>query len=424
MTSLGRTLVFASVNFSLVVYMASTAFAPTAAAATQSSKWNVVELAGTTITIKPYVDETFGYDSNLDNRTSNAKGTRFVKAETGLTLEANRKRSSYELSLMHRGFKFPELDKYNRWDFRADFKASYDLTTADTLKFTSSYLRDFYAIEPANFYHNHLDFQHVGQNFRVRLQGKSTVEQSLGGGTSLLDFDGDYDGSFSGDIEGFDSDTSTGVRGPDYDYSKSEGQIALIALTNTMFQPFVIGNYADINHFNQGSRPEIDRNSQEQFGIAGIRLKPSSKFRFDVGFRENWRQFSPTTIGNYSNGAFDFNFKWQPNSTLSVSGSYERVLRPPSTALGLADDIRSHGIKLDWVVTPKLVVSADAFYERVLAIGDTGRFDKVFGRVKADYEVSENVDIYVSSLFRDVVQDNSTKGYERFRVSSGVQLSF
>ena len=115
----------------------------------------------------------------------------------------------------------------------------------------------------------------------------------------------------------------------------------------------MIANYADLNYFGQVPSPLIDRNAQELYGIAGVRIEPDSKFRIDFGARVKHRNFEDRRVTEFTSSFVDVRLHWQPADWVTVTGAVDRFLREPAALRAVADDVRSYGIAIDWRLAPQ-----------------------------------------------------------------------
>lgn len=366
------------------------------------------DVPGTKVVYSNYIEVEGGYDTNPDSLIRHT-ATPFGKLEFGGKAAAERPQELYELTYKLRGVKFEDLDIDNRWDGRIGLDMKFDLAPNQDVKIGSSYLRDFFSLNRADVVKSYADYSYRAEDFKVRLQAKSHIETNIERSTGLAPADPDV----------FDV-----IRGKAFDYSKTEGQVAFIGFTWAMVQPFVIYNFANVDYFNQVANPIIDRNAVDQFGIAGVRLDFGKAFRIDLGGRVNDRDFEDRDITRFRSSFFDMNFVWNPTSTLQVKAVIERLIKEPSTAFGLADDVHSYGITTDWKATEKLRFVVSAYYDRVVPIGDDFAFNKYTLTATSNYELASNLDWFVSGLAKWVNDDVTGESYTRFKLGSGFRMKF
>lgn len=367
------------------------------------------DLVGTTITFKRYIETEVGYDTNPDNLFRHVS-TRFEKLEGGFSVAAKRPTELYELSMRMRGVQFDELEINNRWDFRASLDATFDLAPGQSLKIGTSYLRDFFALNRADVFKQFADYNYKAEDWKLRLQAKSHVE---------LNIERDEGAPPPADIDVFNT-----VRGRTFDYSKSEGQVALLGFTKFWLQPFAIYNFGHVDYFHQPVDPIIDRNAIEHYGIAGVRVDLGKQFRIDLGGRLNHREFDDLEIRRSTTSFYDVNFLWTPADTFKVKGVIERIFKESSSSFGLVDDVTSYGLTIDWRLAPPLRLVMSGFYEHVIPIGDDFVYNKYTATAVANYEWSKDIDIFVSGLAKQVNEQTTGESYTRYKIGTGVKLKF
>ncbi len=367
------------------------------------------DLAGTAITYRPYIEVEGGYNSNPDSLVRR-HASHFEKLESGLAIAARRPNELYELTFKVRGVRFDELDIVNRWDARVGIDTAFELGNGQQLKIGTSYLRDFFSFNRADVYKSYLDYTLKSDDFRLRLQGKSNVE---------INIERDEDGALPPSPDVFDT-----IRGRAFDYAKSEAQIAVLGFTRSWLQPFAIYNFANVDYFHQAADPVFDRNAVEHFAIAGVRVELGKPFRIDVGARINHRDFDDPQIRRFTSEFYDVNFIWTPVETFKLKGVIERVIKEPSTAFGLADDVRSYGLTAEWRAAEKLRLTLSGYYDRVLPIGDDFKFNKYSVVASSTYDWSKDVELFVSGLAKWVDDDVTGQSYTRFKIGTGVKMKF
>lgn len=359
------------------------------------------------LAFKPYAEIESGYDSNPDGLVRRV-GSAFEKVESGLTVTRDAADSFYLFSIRGRDFHFDSLDRSQRWDLRVEGEGDFKISEEQKLKLNASYLRDFFSLDRADIYKARADYTFAGDEFRLRLQAKSHVEVNIGN-----------------DVQGaLDPDVFNVVKGAAFDYWRADGQLAFITNTRGMLQPFAIYDFANLDYFNQVADPSIDRNAREQFGIVGIRIKPSNSFRIDLGARVNDREFDEPTLRHFRSTYFDANMFWEPIDTLKITAVIERYLREPSTAFGLVDDVRSYGMSVDWRFQPGWLVRGGVTYEQITPVGDDFEFRKLTTTLVLSYKPSDRLELFVSSLARWSHEDVTSEKYERYKSGAGFRLRF
>ena len=264
-------------------------------------------------------------------------------------------------------------------------------------------------LERANIYSSYAEYQLRDDEYRFKIEGKNHVEQNL---------NSEARGTLDQDVFNISKSAA-------FDYSRTEAKVSLIAFTKSSWlQPFVIGDLADISYFNQSTGASIDRNADEHYGIAGVRLKFDESFRIDVGARHNMRDFEDTTFDKFDSTWFDVNVYWQPTEAFKVTAIAERFIDEPSSSFGLADDVRTTGLTVDWKFMPLWKLSTAAFYDRIEAIGDDFINNKYVTTMSLTYEPSDHVQYFLSGLGKWVKEDVSGESYERYKIGAGVRYTF
>ena len=393
-------------------------------------------IEGTTVVVRPHAEIETGHDSNLDGAHS-ATGSWFEKTGGGFNIQADAEGQSFFLTLAGHNYLFNSLEKPHRWDVELAGGVTYAFRESAKLKFETSFLRDFYPSHPADVATTRMEFVEDAKTYNLRLMAKATAEHSLSGAPGP-DFDGDDDGSRPDDPDALiervtgsefddadpDQDYPHLPRNTAFDVLRSEANFALKTGTDQAVQPFIIANVADLNYFGQSSLSLIDRNAIEQYAIAGIRLKPSPDFWLDLGGRINHRDFDDLVVSQFTSVWGDARFHWQVNEVLKITGRAERILREPVTSLGLADDVRTFGLSIDWRVSPDVRIEAKGTFDQLAAVGETADREKLFGRLDVFYVLSNRIELFASALGRHYILTTTDTSTERLRIGAGINFKY
>ena len=366
-----------------------------------------IKVPGTTITYKPYIESEGGYDSNPDGLFRKVASP-FEKIEGGLKVTAKQTNESYELFLKAREVHFDNLEIENRWDFKAALDTTFDVAPNQRLSFGSYYLRDFFALERVEIGHSYGEYALKEENYRIKLESRSHIEHNLNDtfqGTQTID---DFNVSKSAA----------------FDYVRNDGRMSAIGFTKAMVQPFVIFDFANIDYYNQEAGASIDRDATEQFAVAGLRFDFDKTLRIDVGGRYNHRNFDDKFVSGHDNGFVDINAYWKPVDAFKATLIIERYFKEPSTAFGLADDVRTVGLTADWQIDKLWRLDLAGFYDRIEAIGDERRYNKFTTTASLTYEPTSSVEIFLSVLGKWVEEEVNDDFYSRYKIGSGLRVKF
>ncbi len=365
------------------------------------------DVASPTYSFRPYIETEAGYDSNPDNLfEKDASG--FVKLEGGLKASAVMPGQFYGLTLKGRFIEFVDFedDISHRSDFKAALDTAFRISPAESFKTGAYFLRDLISLARADIIHSYSDYSYQGQNFRLKVLGKSHVEHN-----------------FDNDVDNGDPFFSS-IRDRAFDFVRSDGQVNLLTFTDSFVQPFAIVDASVINYYNQTTGALINRDATEQYGIAGTRLKFDKNFRIDVGYRVNHRQFDDSVFRRFTSNYIDVNIFWQPNKDVKITGIVERFLQEPNTSLGLADDVRAYGVTVDWRLAPQWRFVGTGTYLREDALGDDLDYRKLVATLALTYDADKHTEVFISTLGKWVEERISGDTYDRYKIGVGVRLKF
>ena len=378
--------------------------------ATQQQSQQTFSTGGMRWAFKPYVESEAGYDSNPDN-SFDEDGTSLLKLEAGFKATAETESEFYKLAVRGRFIDYHDLpeDIRHRADFRASLDTTIVLSKSETLYAGTYFLRDLISLARADIGNSYLEYALKKDDFRVKLQAKSHVEHNF-----------DNDSQLAG--ESFDNFSVSRARA--FDYARSDGQINVLTFTRSWLQPFAIFDYGNINYYNQVAGASIDRDANEFYAIGGIRLQPASNFRIDAGYRYNYRDMDDQNFSQEEKGYIDLNVFWKPIDTLKVTGIVERHFDEPSSSFGIVEDVKSYGTVVDWDFARDWRLTATGFYDREETVG-VDRLDKKYtGTLAVTHYTSQNMEVFLSTLFKHVEEDFTGDSYNRYKVGAGVRLKF
>lgn len=346
-----------------------------------------------------------GYDSNLDNRVK-ARASRYEMLQGGMagTIKASDS-DSYSFYFRGRDYLYNDLHLSHRYDIDAALAARYDLATDTALKLGTSWLRDAISIGKVDVFKSFADLVHEGDQYRIRVKFDSRTEIGF-----------DENSAVTPGI--FDRPNSK-----EFDFSKNGGTASLLLLRKEMVSPFVIGNYTNIDYFNQSPNPLIDRRANEFWGVAGVRITLGPSFFTDIGARYNNRDFENNHISSFSSSYFDLRFTWKPTAKLTLKGTVERQVKEPSTRKGLADDVVTYELLTEYR-TGSWMLFGKTFLDHVQPIEDRFNYYKYNWATGVTYTLDKNTDIYAEYSGRYASEQVNDAAYERHRISSGIRAQF
>lgn len=340
-----------------------------------------------------------GFDTNLDNRFV-PHGSPFELIQLGTSGAYKPTASSaYSFYLSGRDFWYSDLAPSQRYDVDAAVGARYDLSNNTALKIGTSYYKDAISLDQFDIYKGFADLVNEGESYRLRLKVDSHTEVS----TNESPF--------------------PGIRDKDFDFTKNGATASLLVMRNMMIAPFIIGNYTDIDYFNQLANSQIDRRAREYWGTAGARVTFNPGFFVDLGARYNHRDFADHAISQFSSTFYDARLTWRITNGLTLSGVVERQIKEPTTSFGLADDVTTYEVGFDQRIA-QWTIRGRAFLEHVEPIGDPLNFYRYNWFLGLGYQLSKNAELFTEYLGRHVTERVNDATFERARVGAGMRVSF
>ena len=348
-----------------------------------------------------------GFDSNLDNRFL-SRSSPFEMLQLGTSGSYKPTDSSaYSFYLSSRDFWYNNLDVSQRYDIDAAVGARYDFSPTTALKIGSSYYKDAISLDRYDYYKGFADLVNEGEIYRLRVKLDSLTEVST---NELLS------GTVAPNIFAVANNKA-------FDFTKNGATASLLMMQKQMVAPFIVGNFADVDYFEQVANPSINRTAWEYWTTAGARVTFSPDFSVDLGARYNHRNFDDLIFTQFSSAYPDIRFTWHAYDGWTVRGIAERQIVEPTTSFGLADDLTTYELDFDKRFD-QWTFSGRAFLNHVKPIGDPFNYYKYNWFVGLGYDIDKNTKLFAEYYGRWVTEKVSDLAYERTRVGAGVRVSF
>jgi hypothetical protein len=373
----------------------------------QPSPQPAPEVGGTGGGVQFFAATQAGFDSNLDNRFL-SRPSPFEMLQLGTSGSYKPTDSSaYSFYLSSRDFWYNNLDVSQRYDIDAAVGARYDFSPTTALKVGASYYKDAISLDRYDYYRGFADLINEGEIYRLRVKLDSLTEVST---NQLLS------GTVAPDIFAVANNKA-------FDFTKNGATASLLMMQKQMVAPFIVGNYADVDYFEQVANPIINRTAWEYWATAGARVTFSPDFSVDLGARYNHRNFDDLIFTQFSSAYPDIRFTWHAYDGWTVRGVVERQIVEPTTSFGLADDLTTYELDFDKRFD-RWTFSGRAFLNHVKPIGDPFNYYKYNWFVGLGYDIDKNTKLFAEYYGRWVDEKVSDLAYERTRVGAGVRVSF
>ncbi|HMA72359.1 MAG TPA: outer membrane beta-barrel protein [Xanthobacteraceae bacterium] len=348
-----------------------------------------------------------GYDTNLDNRVlSRASPFEMVQLGAKGSYKPD-DLSAYSFYLSSRDFWYNDLPVSQRYDVDAAVGARYDFSSNTALKLGASYYKDAISLDRYDYYNGYADLVNEGDLYRLRVKLDSHTEVSTNTRIPI---------STDPAVIAATSDKA-------FDFTKNSATTSLLLLRNQMIAPFIVGNIADIDYFQQVDDPLINRTGREFWGIAGARFTLNPDFSVDLGGRYNHRNFDDLHFTQFTSSYPDLRLTWHATDGLTFRGIVERQIKEPTTTFGLADDVITYEVNFDQKFE-QWTIRGRAWLDHLRPIGDPFNYYKYNWFLGVGYAFSKNTELFAEYFGRHVVEKITDLGYERTRVGAGVRVTF
>ncbi|MDX2257509.1 MAG: outer membrane beta-barrel protein [Hyphomicrobiaceae bacterium] len=363
------------------------------------------------ITISPTVDIAGGYDSNLD-ASSDAQGSWFTRTAAEIDIAREHATGSASFFIAGTGYKYDDLDiGPRRFELESRLQVTENLNEAEELRFTAGHVRDALGIDRADIFEGEARYKYTTPALQAWARGRSYTQVELGSASGADE-----------DIE--DGDIFDLGRDEPPSYSKSSFQAAVIPRPRDPFTVFAIGGYARVAFFDQGEAPALDRRADDLFAIAGVRLNVSERLRIEPGWRVNHRAFADRDVVSDTTDGPDLRVQWVPVDGVEIVGKVQRIFEETTSVFAIVDDVTIYSVGLEWDVTTRLSLRADAIYEREKPVADSVLYDEYELELGLVYKPGDKVEWFAEGLAKYVEERTTSDAYERFRGLAGVRLVY
>jgi hypothetical protein len=181
-------------------------------------------------------------------------------------------------------------------------------------------------------------------------------------------------------------------------------------------------NLADVNYTNQELEDEIDRDADDAYAKAGIRIVFSPVLHGDFGMRWNRRTLEDDVIDDFNSSYFDGALTWRPSRYFALTATIERVIGEPSATWSRLSDIKSYEIKGTYQPLDGLSLAFRAVRQNITEIGDNFQYDSTELDARITYDYSARTQVYSEVRYEFFDQNPQDADYERFRALAGVRV--
>lgn len=348
-----------------------------------------------------------GSDSNLDQRSSNAKRSSFGEAELGSAIVVTREES--QTTALARG----SFARYGDYDFRPD------RWNAGALVDHLVKMSDAWKLHIGGFY----EADRIDIDRPAYAGGYLQLQRTLPGTSTFVRVRSMHTG-YGNDVG---SVIGTGLLS---EVDKSYSNLRTEASTGTIFRknegvaPYLEVAAATIDFTQQINTAVLNRDSREVYGIAGLRITASPQLRFDLGGRINDRRLDDPNMRNHTSGFFDGKIVWTPRDDLSVEFNVGRTYTDPIATAALFTDRTAADVNINAKITEKIKAEVDVGVEKLDQIGASKHYDGRFANGRIGYQIAPRTEVF-SVVKVETIKDSTTGETSNRNVyGAGVKVGF
>jgi hypothetical protein len=360
-------------------------------------------VVGDGIVIAPTLQTEAGHDSNPD-RLFNGDSSAYGLIDGGVTLGVVGKGTATTLSLKGGYINYEGLDREDRFDAGASLDTYYLIQPGHELTGGAFYLRDEMNFTKNEVVGSYGQYNYTGELAEGFLTSRFSNVRYLNSGDGVL--------------------LTPLFLNSAFNVEKFEQQGGFLFGRNQMVGIFVRGAYANVNYTDQTDEALIDRDADDYWGVAGLRITFSPWLRADVGLRGNRRDLEDPTIASVTTTGFDGALTWAPTAWFQLKLTAERYLGEPSAALSRVADTHEYAAQLQYMPIARATLSMRAAYREYDEIGSGLTFEEHTIVSDLSYDLTQGVQLYLAALYERTAIEQTEAEYERFRIGAGTRVRF
>lgn len=208
-----------------------------------------------------------------------------------------------------------------------------------------------------------------------------------------------------------------------FDAQRREVSTGLLFGNNSPLGAYGELNAARVDYVEQPLEAVIDRDGDDYFAKAGIRVQFSGNLVGDFGWRWNRRDLEDPRLSQYESNFFDGSITWRPSPFFWVNSSLERTIGEASSPSGLLTDIRSFELKAGYQPIDGVGITVRGARQLINEIGGDLQYQSTILDGELTYNYSTHTQLYSGVRYEFVEEDRQDQDYDRFRIGAGVRMA-
>ncbi len=360
------------------------------------------------IIVSPNLSVSGGYDSNPDNLFSEQESSYGV-VDGSLVFGYAKPNHATTIALKGKFVEYEGLERSERWDAGIVFDTYYRLSPSLEFSAGALHLHDKVSFTENESTAGYYKFQYstpylLGYTEGIAHQIRYLSQQAIDTSLSLAEQRFLYNSEFNA--------------------SRVEKKAGLMILKDKVVSPYVEGGYAWIDYIDQTIGDEVNRDAQEYWVIAGVRVTFAPQIQADIGYRYNYRDLDDQTFSNYETDYIDARLTWIPTKNFRASLEVDKKLGVPSAGRSRLSKITTYGLLAQYQPTSRILYSLRAYQRRTQEIGDIGNYRERGLQSETTYQVNNKTEFYVNSLWSQLKEQTTQSHYERFKIGLGLRVKY
>jgi len=358
------------------------------------------------IVLSPTIAIEGGHDSDPDE-LFNGRDTPYGLVDSGLTLTVLRPNFLTKASLTGSYVNYADLPRDDRWSAGASIDTTYQVRPGLAVSAGGAYNRDTIEFTEDENTTGYVQIDHVNGELQSFARGRVVEVRYLS--------QPPIPGTVPANVAPFLLNSALDAR---------RDEVGVGALYGRSWFAAVYGELgaARADYFNQPNEAVVDRDAEDFYAIAGMRITFSPWLRADIGYRFNYRNLEDRLFSTYDTSYFDGSLIWVPRPDFSLQAEIDRKLTEPGAAFSRVADVTRFALSANWKPSYKSLLQVRLSDERIREVGDIFTFHERSLAAEYSYNLTNAIQLYAGVLAKRVSEDFTEQEYDRIRVGVGTRI--
>jgi hypothetical protein len=206
--------------------------------------------------------------------------------------------------------------------------------------------------------------------------------------------------------------------------TRSEVSAGMLLLKDRALAPFFELSAARIQFSNQIDTAVLNRNANEFYGIAGVRITLGPKLHIDLGGRVNNRDLDDQRAASHTGAFFDGKIVWSPTDRIDVEVNVDRKNTEAMTANALFTERTAADVQVTAKLNEKVKARVEVGMAKLDQIGLNKNFEERYVEGRIGYQINKRIELFSMAKAEEIKDSTTGDVIDRVRVGAGVKVGF